>query len=693
MEVTVTTASLRSLAFLSGTSATGRLIGSSSTLLAVLGAPASWTAPLKTLVGVMLNANQPMFVAWGEARTLIYNDAYIDVLGHKHPDAMGRSFLDVWSEARGDLQPLVDRVFSGTGVQMDHIMLLLHRDGRPDEAHFSFSYTPVFDDLGMVMGLFCPCIETTAQVVAERTAEAARAEAERAMRVAEDAMAVAEEANVAKSTFVANMSHELRTPLSAIIGYSEMMIEEADDGAEPASLVPDMRKIESNARHLLGLINDVLDLSKVESGKTEIYIEEFEVGAMIRDVASTVQALLDKKGNTLVQQVAADVPGMTSDVTKIRQCLLNLLSNAAKFTDHGTITLAVDRDTDADGRDWISFAVADSGIGMTEEQLAKLFQRFQQADASTTRQFGGTGLGLSITRAFSAMLGGEIGVTSALGQGSTFTLRLPLRYEAAPVPANGYGAEHAAADLPAVGQVVLIIDDDAAQRDLMSRFLVREGFVPRTAPDGRAGLNMARRLRPRAILLDVMMPGVDGWTVLSALKADAELERIPVIMVSFVDARGLAASLGAADYVSKPVKWDRFRQVMDQFRDRVGDVLLVDDEPDFCRQMRKVLEEDGWTVREAGDGQAGLREVERQVPQVVLLDLMMPVMDGFAFLQALRARPGCAEVPVVVLTAYELSRADRMRLRGADRVLTKGDATLRDLGKDLRAIAGTVSLE
>jgi CheY-like chemotaxis protein len=370
-------------------------------------------------------------------------------------------------------------------------------------------------------------------------------------------------------------------------------------------------------------------------------------------------------------------------VTKIRQCLLNLLSNATKFTERGTVTLAVDRATDAGGRDWIDFAVIDSGIGMSEDQVAKLFQRFQQADASTTRRFGGTGLGLSITQAFSTMLGGQIGVTSAPDQGSTFTLRLPARHVAADA---AHGHDHALEprDEQAAGEIVLVIDDDAAQRDLMSRFLEREGFVPRTAPDGKTGLEMARRLRPKAILLDVMMPGVDGWSVLSSLKADAELRSIPVVMVSFVEERGLAASLGAADYVAKPVKWERFRQVMDRFRKTVSDVLLVDDEPDFRRQMRQALEDDGWVVREVADGRAALAEIERRVPQVILLDLIMPVMDGFAFLQALRDKPGCADVPVVVLTAHELSRDDQMRLRGADQVLAKDTSTLRALGKDLR---------
>ena len=524
----------------------------------------------------------------------------------------------------------------------------------------------------------------------KREVASARTAAEKAMTAAEDAMAIAEEANVAKSTFIANMSHELRTPLSAIIGYSEMLIEEAADGADPASLVVDMRKIENNARHLLGLINDVLDLSKVESGKMPVYAETFDVREMVEDVASTVHGLLEKKRNTLVLEIAPDVTTMTSDVTKVRQALLNMLSNAAKFTDQGTITLSVGRQIEGNDRAWIAFAVKDSGIGMTDEQLAKLFQRFQQADASTTRNFGGTGLGLSITRAFSAMLGGDVEVESTLGKGSTFTFRVPAVYRAS--EPDGL-AETLSPQVNAVGvitgDIVLVIDDDVAQRELMSRFLEREGFVPRTASNGELGIDLARKLLPKAILLDVMMPGIDGWTVLTTLKADADLQAIPVIMVSFINERGLAASLGAADYVSKPVKWERFRQVMDRFRDATGDILLIDDDRDFLRLMRKALEGDGWSVLEAVDGKQALAQVESDVPRLILLDLIMPVMDGFAFLQALRGKPGCADVPVVVLTARELSREDRMRLRGADQVLTKDTATLRNLGKDLKALTAS----
>ncbi len=549
-----------------------------------------------------------------------------------------------------------------------------HRVRRADGAwrHMEAHAVPILADDGRVY-----------EWIGTHTDVTARKDAETAMQAARDE---AEEANRAKSTFIANMSHELRTPLSAIIGYSEMLQEEIEDAGDPGSIADDMRKIEGNARHLLSLINDVLDLSKVESGKMEVYAETFDVADMVRDVTATVQGLVEKKGNTLALRLEGDLGAMHSDVTKIRQMLLNLLSNAAKFTQAGTITLSVERGPGSGERDWLAFRISDAGIGMTEEQLAKLFQRFQQADASTTRKFGGTGLGLSITKAFSTMLGGDVEVESVPGQGSTFTVRLPANVsvqqdveqdEAETELVRGSGAE----------QVVLVIDDDPAQRDLMSRFLEREGFSARTAPDGRTGLELARVLRPRAILLDVMMPGMDGWSVLSTLKADPELAKIPVVMVTFVGERGLATALGATDYVPKPVEWERFKHVMDRFRDADGDVLVVDDDADARQRMRTMLEKNGWTVAEASNGLEALDQVAHAVPRLVLLDLTMPVMDGFSFLGALRERPGCADVPVVVLTARDLTKEDRHRLREASQVLNKGDTNLRDLAGQLRALA------
>ncbi|MGI4800639.1 MAG: response regulator [Janthinobacterium lividum] len=585
---------------------------------------------------------------------------------------VGRTLWDSVPELRAQLEPGLHSVV-GHGRTIANVEAEVDSSADDMGRSYLMSFYPLrsagerhrIDGAGMVV------IDVTERKRAEAMVEAARV--------------AAEEANRAKSTFIANMSHELRTPLSAIIGYSEMLQEEIEDSGDPGGLGRDMGKIESNARHLLGLINDVLDLSKVESGKMDLYPETFDVAGMVRDVAATVQGLVEKKGNTLVLRLDGELGEMHSDVTKIRQVLLNLLSNAAKFTESSTITLSVERSPGPDGSDWFAFGVRDTGIGMTEEQLAKLFQRFQQADASTTRKFGGTGLGLALTKAFSTMLGGDVDVLSTPGQGSTFTVRLPASIALELVPQTGELPVSSVAEQVA-RDVVLVIDDDPAQRELMSRFLEREGFAARTAPDGRSGLEMARTLRPRAILLDVTMPGMDGWSVLSTLKADPELTGIPVVMVTFVSERGLAKSLGAADYVAKPVEWDRFKQVMDRFRDADGDVLVVDDDADTRERLRTVLEKNGWTVAEASNGAEALEQIRLGVPRVILLDLTMPVMDGFAFLQELREQPGCLDVPVVVLTARDLTNEDRQRLHAASQVLNKGDTSLRDLAGKLHVL-------
>ena len=557
--------------------------------------------------------------------------------------------------------------------------------------------------VGTVMVLICDTLrrsilqneDTLARLAdANRTLLANQAElqeakdkAEAARLDAESARTAAEQANLAKSAFIANMSHELRTPLAAIIGYSEMLQEEMADGAPSTDLEPDMRKIEGNARHLLGLINDVLDLSKVESGKMDVYPEAFDVEAIIQDVATTAQTLVERKSNRLDVQVASGIGRMVSDLTKVRQILLNLLSNAAKFTDHGTVTLSARRELH-DGEDQVVIAVADSGIGMTEEQVARLFQRFMQADASTTRKYGGTGLGLSLTKALSEILGGSVAVDSVSGRGTTFTVRLPGAYRAeAPEPLKEPEALGAKG-----GDLVLAIDDDPDQRALMTKFLHREGFKVRTAGDGETGLALARELKPRAILLDVMMPGIDGWSVLSALKADVDLDAIPVIMVTFVEQRALAASLGAADYVMKPVRWDRFKSVMDRYKPPEGDALIIDDDSDTRARVRRALERDGWSVTEAENGQDGLDKLAIKRPGIVLLDLTMPVMDGFAFLEAMRAKPECADLPVVVMTAVDLTWEDRRRLHGASQILHKGDVSMRDLAERLHGLTANMDL-
>jgi CheY-like chemotaxis protein/anti-sigma regulatory factor (Ser/Thr protein kinase) len=382
---------------------------------------------------------------------------------------------------------------------------------------------------------------------------------------------------------------------------------------------------------------------------------------------------------------------MRADVTKIRQALFNLLSNASKFTERGNIELQVSHEK-SNGAGHFSFRVTDTGIGMTPDQIGKLFKAFTQADASTTRKYGGSGLGLAITRHFCRMMGGDVTVESESGRGSSFTIKLPavvISPKAEKHETSFVTKETRIRDLPADASTILVIDDDPTVHDLMRRFLTREGFRVITAPGGKEGIELAKQAKPDLITLDVMMAEMDGWSVLTALKAEPETADIPVIVLTMIDDKEMGFALGATDYMTKPINRDRLVSVLRRHQNsgKPCQVLVVEDEPNIRQMVRRVLEKENWTVREAENGRAGLQAVAESKPAVILLDLMMPIMNGFDFLRELRNNREWALIPVVILTAKDLTNEDRQQLRGnVESVLQKGDYSRDQLLNEVRQL-------
>ncbi|MBK7471104.1 MAG: response regulator [Betaproteobacteria bacterium] len=542
-----------------------------------------------------------------------------------------------------------------------------------------------------VTGEFSPSVVTLLQALSSQSVLAIQNA--RLFREIEEKGKQLEVASQLKSQFLANMSHELRTPLNAIIGVTEMLHEDAVDLKLDDQLEP-LERVLRAAKHLLALINDILDLSKIEAGKIDIHIESFAIAPLVTDVVQTIATMATKNDNKVVVACPAEIGTMNADQTRIRQALLNLASNANKFTEHGTVTISAGRAIEA-GREWVTMAVADTGIGLTPAQMGKLFQDFVQADASITRKYGGTGLGLAISRRFCQMMGGDITVASEPGRGSTFTIRVPAdctppRAVAAPQDAALARTGTAQAGAP----TILVVDDDQTVREVMERHLTREGFAVVTANGGQEGLRLARELHPAAITLDVMMPDLDGWTVLAAIKGDPELADIPVILMTIVDEKNRGYALGATDYMVKPVDRERLSGVLRNICGAVGrQVLLVDDDDLMRRGMRLALEKDGWEVGEAENGRVALARIEATRPDIIMLDLMMPEMDGFEFLVEMRGRVEWRDIPVLVVTAKDLTAEERSRLNGdVARVLQKGGSGLDELLEEIaRVLPGSIA--
>jgi PAS domain S-box-containing protein len=512
-------------------------------------------------------------------------------------------------------------------------------------------------------------------------------ERKRAETELERAKNAAEEASRTKSTFLANMSHELRTPLNAIIGITEMLGENASRFGTEKAAEP-LRRVLRAGRHLLSLINEILDLSKIEAGKLELSIEAVAIAPVIEEVVGTVRPQAEQNGNRLVVVCPQDMGTIQADPIRLRQALLNLMSNAVKFTKDGEVRLMA-RYIHMGGRRWVEFDVSDTGIGLSSEQIDKLFEDFSQPDASTARQFGGTGLGLAISRRLCRLMGGDISVVSELGRGSTFTIRLPAEEHPA------VEAEGAAAAKPGPApdrRTILVIDDDPTSRELIARYLEEDGFPVVLADSGISGLRLAREVRPAAITLDVLMSDLDGWTVLAALKGDPELARIPVIMATVVDEKQHAVALGASGFLLKPVDRRDLIGLLEPFSSgaaRATRVLVVEDDENQRAVVRNALHGPGWSVVEAVNGREGLKAAREAAPDVILLDLMMPEMDGFELIAALQADPTLECIPVIVVTALDLTEDERRRLNlGVEKILRKTAFDPRGLIHRIRTVLG-----
>ena len=486
----------------------------------------------------------------------------------------------------------------------------------------------------------------------------ARKDAEAAI---EEARALAEQANQTKSEFLANMSHELRTPLNAIIGYAQILQEDAEDAGQD-EMTPDLKKIENAGKHLLGLINDILDLSKIEAGRMEIYLEPVSVPALADEVRTLTAPLASANGNRVEVTIDPAIGSIQTDVTKLKQSLLNLVSNACKFTKEGRVGLDVRLQDGAAGRE-IVFEVSDSGIGMTPEQQAKLFQAFSQADASTTRKFGGTGLGLAITKRLCNLLGGDVAVTSEEGQGSRFAITLPLRAAEIWNAVEGPAPEVSG---PGQAATILLIDDDPQVHDLLGQMLSREGYRVEHATSGPDALTMVQKVRPAGILLDVMMPQVDGWTVLSALKRDPSLADIPVIIVSMLDERPLGLSLGAAEFLTKPIDRSRLVETVRKYAGPAkGVVLVVDGDSNQASQIAQAICESGRAADTVADGRAAVEWLGSHArPALMVVDLDSAVSGGFSLLDAMRGDETLRGVQQILLAERELTPAELGYLSG-----------------------------
>jgi PAS domain S-box-containing protein len=590
-----------------------------------------------------------------EAVLQYVNPAYTRVLGVSAAEAEGKTPGQL---VRSGMHPPeffrdIEQTLAAGHIWSGRI---ISRNQAGDLVHLDTTLAPIGNESGQVTHHVAVKRDVSERVQRELALE----ETNLALRKARDA---ALQSNRAKSEFLANMSHELRTPLNAIIGYGELLLEDAE-AASQGSLSADLKKILAAGRHLLALINDVLDMSKIEAGKMEIDVQEFALAELLSSVRDYVLPLAERRNNTLEIQIDSAPERVVYDQQKLRQILINLISNACKFTSDGQIRVEVAVDESG----WLTLRVADTGIGMSAEQLSKLFRPFMQADSSMTRRYGGTGLGLAISQRFCEMMGGRIEVSSSLGRGSTFTLRLPQNV---PVPRAPAGDTRTEGQEP----LILVIDADQSTYSTLSATLAERGLRVEWARTGDAGFHAAREQRPHVIVLDINMPAKQGWNVLAQLKEDAQTAPIPVVMVTSLENPDQGLALGAADYLIKPIRPDLLIATVQRWLMPSNEnltVLVVDDDEAMLEIVQRKLHGAGYRTVTATNGRAGLEAVEAHDPVLIVLDLMMPEMDGFEFLRRLKQHPRHFQVPVIVATAKDLTDTERLVLKeSASKVIQK----------------------
>ncbi|MCK6684838.1 MAG: response regulator [Thermoanaerobaculia bacterium] len=487
------------------------------------------------------------------------------------------------------------------------------------------------------------------------------------------------EADRLKSQFLANMSHELRTPLNSIIGFSDILLTRLNEQLPPKHL-KFLQNINTSGQHLLRIINDILDLSKIEAGKMEFHPEPVSVQSVVEGVCHVMKGMAAKHEVEFVIDVPANLPALETDAVKFKQVLYNLLSNAVKFSPpRSSVTVRAQLLPEANsplGKEAILVKVIDQGAGIDPRDHEVIFQEFRQVDGGTTRKHQGTGLGLSLVKKLLELQGGAITVDSQLGKGAVFTVVLPRRFQGVRQISSA-----SSPNLRAEGKRprILIVEDDPVAYERIGQTILAASFIPFRARNAEEAITLAHALTPAAITLDLVLPGLDGWEILKALKSDPVTRDIPVIIISVVDNRDLGIALGAEDYLLKPVDGEhlirRLSEILARSPRRDGPILVIDDEESAHLMISEAAKNKSFTFLHAYGGEEGLAMAQQTPPSLVVLDLMMRGMDGFEVARRMRANPVLAKTPILVLTARDLSRSDRQELAGRITALVQKGAT------------------